>query len=532
MEYTHLSEFEIRSGALSIWTPELAAGAWQRDSRPLTSVHAGYCASIDPADPRPGRGRWIGTVFEMDAPFDASTWCETLRRWHARHEGLRTTVTVEPGSPPRRLVADATAVDIVEHPVDGLTKGSSINEFLCAALELRLSPLVWPHCVTATVVHAETADFTVLVAADHSVMDAYSQAILILELRAVYGEVAAGEASRASDTFGSAADFAVLERAAAAELAVDSPAVATWRAFLAGGDGMPRFAAHAYRPVPPDLPQPSVSRRVLELAELEHLEEALDRARHRMSVAVFAALAVAGREQFGTDRMRTVMPIATRPDLRWLESMGWFVNVVPVDIALEPGADIAGALESARTALRRSRAADDASWSRVLELLEVSETPRFGVSFLDIRVLPGYELVAALRGRTLRAVSYSPDEVFLWVVRAADGLYVSTRYPAGLPAEVMDDYLTAFGSALTSITSAPYPDAAVPADPTSIGPAPAPPATSAPAAVGHRTSEPPPAVLDLRPGDPVCTPVVEGAETSPRAGSDAAVSLSSAAQVG
>ncbi|MFF2083127.1 condensation domain-containing protein [Nocardia sp. NPDC058176] len=462
MEYTHLSEFEIRSGALSIWTPELATGAWQRDDRPLTSVHAGYCASVDPADPRPGRGRWIGTVFEMDAPFDAPTWCETLRRWHARHEGLRTTVAAEPGTPPRRLVADALAVTIAEQPVDGLTDGALINEFLCGALELRLSPLVWPHCLTATVTHDETANFTVLVAADHSVMDAYSQAILILELRALYGEVGAGEASRESDTFGSAADFAVLERAAAAELDVDAPAVAVWRAFLAGGDGMPRFAAHAHRPVPADLPQPSVSRRVLDLAALEDLEAALDQVRHRMSVAVFAALAVAGRERFGTDRMRTVMPIATRPDLRWLESMGWFVNVVPVDIALEPGTGIAGALESTRAALRCSRAANDASWSRVLELLEVAETPRFGVSFLDIRVLPGYELVAELRGRTLRAVSYSPDEVFLWVVRAADGLYVSTRYPAALPAEVMDDYLTEFGRALTSIAST-HLDASVPA---------------------------------------------------------------------
>jgi hypothetical protein len=102
MEYTHLSEFEIRSGALSMWTPELAAGAWQLDDRPLTSVHADYCASVDPTDPLPGRGRWIGTVFEMDAPLDRRTWRETLRRWHARHEGLRTTVTTASAGEPRR----------------------------------------------------------------------------------------------------------------------------------------------------------------------------------------------------------------------------------------------------------------------------------------------------------------------------------------------------------------------------------------------------------------------------------------------
>jgi hypothetical protein len=99
----------------------------------------------------------------------------------------------------------------------------------------------------------------------------------------------------------------------------------------------------------------------------------------------------------------------------------------------------------------------------VLDILGVAETPRFGISFLDIRVLPGYELVADLRGRTLRAESYSPDEVFLWVVRAADGLYVSTRYPAGLPAEVMDEFLTAFGTALSSITATIRDEVAAPA---------------------------------------------------------------------
>ncbi|TCJ97085.1 condensation domain-containing protein [Nocardia alba] len=460
MEYTHLSEFEIRSGNLSMWTPELATDAWQPDDRPLTSVHAGYCAGVDPTDPLPGRGRWIGTVFEMDAPLDGSAWRETLRRWHVRHEGLRTTVTTASPGEPRRLIAASTAVEIAQQPVTGLTDGARINEFLSATLEQRLSPLVWPHCLAATVEHAETGDFTVLVAADHSVMDAYSQAILILELRTLYREVMAGDASRESVTFASAADFAVLERACAAELDRNSPAVAIWREFLADG-AMPRFAPQAQRPARADLPQPSVSRRLLDLTALEQVEAVLEQVRHRMSVAVFAALAVAHQRRFGADRMRTAMPIATRPDLRWLESMGWFVNVVPVDIALTPDTGIGAAMDLARAALRRSRTANDASWSRVLDLLDVDETPRFGISFLDIRVLPGYELVADLRGRTLRAESYSPDEVFLWVVRAADGLYVSTRYPAGFPAEVMDEFLTAFGHALSSITTAVHADAVV-----------------------------------------------------------------------
>ncbi|MEU4652315.1 hypothetical protein [Nocardia fluminea] len=43
-------------------------------------------------------------------------------------------------------------------------------------------------------------------------------------------------------------------------------------------------------------------------------------------MTVFAALAMTTRETFGENRFRTVMPIVTRPDLIWLESMGWFIS--------------------------------------------------------------------------------------------------------------------------------------------------------------------------------------------------------------
>lgn len=449
MEYTHLSEFDIRAGALTLWTPESEATAWRPDARPLTSAHASYCAATDPGETRPGRGRWIGTVFEMDAALDPVAWRETLRQWHIRHEGLRTTVAGEGGQ--QRWVLEPGAVGIAAQPVTGLTEGIAINAFLTEVLETQLSPLAWPHLLAATVEHPDTGDFTVLIGADHSVLDAYSQVILILELRALYRDLRDGIAPRESATFGSAADFAAVERAAIGDLTTDCPGVAVWRDFLGTDRALPRFAptlsiAGAEPPV-----QPSVSRRVLDRIELEAVERALDGRGQRLSVAVFAALALAYQRTFGTDRMRTVMPVATRPELCWLESMGWFVNVVPVEIATDPAAGTAAALDTARAALRHARAAGTTSWCRALELLGIAETPTFGISFLDIRALPGYEIIEDLRGRTLRAESYSPDEVYFWVIRAADGLRVSTRYPAGLPTEVMDGFLTEFGTAVAEL---------------------------------------------------------------------------------
>ncbi|MFC6010581.1 condensation domain-containing protein [Nocardia lasii] len=465
MEYTHLSEFRIRGGELTIWTPELTTpDAWHDDERPLASVHEQYLGFLDPADTRPGRGRWIGTIFEMDAPLDPAAWATTLRLWHDRHEGFRTTVAPTGDGGYHRVTTEPGTVDVVGAVVADLTDGEQINEFLCDTLELRLSALVWPHLLVATVAH-ETDDFTVLVGADHSVLDAYSQAVLILELRTLYTAVTTGGEIRDSATFGSPADYAVRERAAAEELTPDSPAVGVWREFLGTpGSPMPRFAADHVAVLDGEHAQPSVSRTLLDIDQLEQVEAALNGLKHRLSVAVFAALAVASRETFGENRFRTVMPIATRPDLTWLESMGWFVNVVPVDITLPADADMPVALDATRASLKRAHLCNDASWGRSLAMVGAMEGPTYGASFLDIRMLPDYELVADLRGRTLRAVSYSTEEVYFWVVRGPEGLYVSTRHPAGLPGEVMERFLAEFAAAMYSVTRAPVAGAAI-ADP-------------------------------------------------------------------
>ncbi|AYF74267.1 hypothetical protein D7D52_10785 [Nocardia yunnanensis] len=477
MDYTHLSEFTVRPGALTLWRAELAAGSdWATDERPFTSVHVRHCREVDAADPRPGRGRWIGTIFELDAPFDAAHWRETVRLWHARHEGLRTTLAPctdgAADAEPRRLVCAPTAVAVTAEPVPGVSASEHINQYLTDILELRLSPLRWPHCLLATVEHAATGDFTVLVAADHSVLDAYSQAIVILELRALYAAVTRNEPPRESPTFGSSADFAHWERTGAAALTTDCEPVRYWRRFLDGSAGMlPRFepaitsgGERSHRP------QASVSRKLLSLTDLERIEQAVTGRGHRLSVAVFTALAIAYRRTFGYISLRAIMPIATRPDLRWLESMGWFVNVVPIDITLAPDLDIDSALETTRGTLRRSRIANDATWTRVLELLDCNDHPRFGISFLDIRVLPEHELVEALRGHTLRAESYSGDEVFFWIVRATDGLRLSTRFPASFPAVEMDRFLAEFTRAMTEFAHDPR-SGGVPALPSVLGPA-------------------------------------------------------------
>ncbi|RMI35208.1 condensation domain-containing protein [Nocardia stercoris] len=452
MEYTHLSEFHIRPGALAVWHGELAPGhQWQDDPRPLTTVHSLYCYGTDPADPRPGKGKWIGTVWEMDAPLEHEAWAETLRLWHARHEGLRTTPKMNADGGPTRLVCAPDAVTIVHEEFPEVTGSDEINAFLTDVSERSLSPLVWPHVLFGTVDHGD-GNFTVLVAADHSAFDAYSQAIVVLEMRLLYDQVRNGQPIRESETFLSACDYAQYEVEQANALTIDDPGVTVWRDMLEAADGtMPAFAPELHPDPLPENPeiQTSVNYHLLTLEEQQTLEAALDVRKHRMSVAVNAALALAYKQTFGIDSFRAIMPIASRPDLRWLESMGWFVNVVPVDITVDD-TNAETVLASTRDALRRTRDANNTSWTRALELLGFDGGPRLGISFLDVRILPEYDVLEKMRARALRAECYSPDEVFLWILRAPDGLRVSTRFPATFPREAMDRYLEAFTTAMRS----------------------------------------------------------------------------------
>lgn len=442
MEYTLLSDFEIRPGKLTLWSAA-NTGEWAPDTRPLSTAHAEYCASADNADPRPGRGRWIGTVFEMDAPFDHEAVHTMTRWWHTRHEGLRTTVHRLDDEWLRRT-CPAAHIDIRSEFVETVSASGELNDFLRDALELRLSPLVWPHCLIATVEHPDSRDFTVLVAADHSVMDAYGQLLVISELRRLYHAALAEAIVPASETSMGSAEFAAVERSAAAALTAECEAVAVWREFLDRSGGvLPRFqpgAVTAVRDADTAAPQHSVSRWLLDADEAEAVEAALDAVGQRATAGAFAALALASRRLFHTSTFRTVMPVATRPP-QWAESMGWFVNIIPVEIELPDAADFLDAVGLTREALRRAKPAAFAPAARVFDLLEVADRPRFGASFVDTRRLPNIRTLERLRWRALRADSHSADEVYFWIGRPAQGWNISARFPAAYSDTAMHRYI-------------------------------------------------------------------------------------------
>ncbi|MGN2638465.1 condensation domain-containing protein [Nocardia takedensis] len=368
----------------------------------------------------------------MDAALHVGTFRDMLWMWHARHEGLRTTVVLDsdPRLPICRLTCDAINVDIVDEDSTDRDDATELNRHLCEIMESDLSPLVWPHLLVATVEHRDGAGFTILVGADHSVMDAYSQLLVITELHT--------------------ADYAVLERRSAAQLTTDSPAVEIWRDFLARSGGLfPRFPVPiATSSTATPAAQTSISQWLLSDEEAYAAEQFAADLGFRPPVAIFAALTLAARTVTGSTVFRTIMPLATRPTTRFSASVGWFVNIAPLEVEVSADADFPDALVAAHTALSRAKPTMTQPAARIMELLGTTDYPRFAISFVDLRCLPDAEPIAGLNGRTLRADSYADDEIYFWVGRMSRGLNISSRFPATWPVTMVQRFIYAFTEVL------------------------------------------------------------------------------------
>jgi hypothetical protein len=474
MEYTELSAYRLHAGHVTTWTPT-AADAWAVDPRPLSSNHEAHVREslaspsadtrTDPrTDPRaePRGDNWIGTAFRIHHPFDAEAFSATLRLWMVRHEAYRTTAvagtvgdTGVEGDALHRETLPADAVDVSSHTVGDLPDAGSVHAFLEHHFATEVSALRWPHLTVATVgpddasagdpaVSLGSQDgpwFTVVFAADHAVMDAYTQIVSIAELREIY---AAQLADRTPELplAGSHVDYSRVERDLADSLTADHPVVQRWRTFLTGAgvtggdDGasatprLPLAGAHADEER--DVQQVSTSMWLLGEVDATVFGQLSKRYGGSQVTGLLAALKVAAaradRAGLCGDTFRYVMPMHTRTSPEFALSAGWFVGLMPVEDPMPRGAAFSEAVSATTAAVKENRDLVAYPYPKVAELLQVAEPPRFVVSYVDTRFIPGAEDWTP-HDRTLRGVAYSSTDVYIWVVRTKGGVNISMRYP-------------------------------------------------------------------------------------------------------
>lgn len=483
MEYTELADYPMPNGRVTAWEPTVHEDAWTEDTRSLSYMHLEHAlrAAHEGDD---WYSQWIGTAFLIERPLDRDALRATILRWYERHEVFRTSVDVR--TPETADDADRTlnriTVPIDAVSVDERTLGASLTS--TAAFEVvneyfnsTVTPLRWPHCIAVTVEPADRDDaFLLIFAADHTVMDAYTQVFAINELTAIYESRINGTPDDLP-SFGSYVDFSHAERTSGDLIDASDAAVAQWSDFFSRSgenptqpDPMPGFPTFP-RPDPgtadpgagrppairserePDRGfQATLSSWLLNAEDTQRFHQICKDAGANMQAGVYTALAMAAEQLTGNGHLRFISPIHTRTELRWGEAAGWFVGIVPVQL------DPAGA-RTFRTAIRPVAASATtyrdvglAPYARIADLIGGDATPPgLVISYIDLRSAQGAELWDDRAARVLRSATRAAEEVYLWINRVPSGTNISARFPSGARADDVHRFISTFHHILTEV---------------------------------------------------------------------------------
>ncbi|MFE3602012.1 condensation domain-containing protein [Streptomyces sp. NPDC059142] len=462
MKFTTMDELDATPGLLTVWRAvprgaPVGAGeaGWVADGRAASYVQEAHIVGALAG----GRGAerapaWLASAFELPGA-DAEALERALLAWIDRHESLRSRLVPADGRGPdglRRVTLPAGGVALRRDVEGRFESGKLLASRIEEVFDAETDPLAWPSFVFATVEH--TDGLTLYLGFDHSNVDGYSILLIAHEIRELYTAATPGTPAELNEV-GSYLDFADTERAYAALVHDEHEAVVRWREFLGSGGGrLPEFPLAAGGG--PGVPDPTAEAPGEQLGGCDWLLDASTAQAFQSAcrdhggnflTGVLACLALVSREEGGAGaedaenaepgrrgrahgEFRALTPFHTRSDARWTHSVGWYVGVAPLRVPVLGDDTFADVLPAASAALDGASEMAAIPFPRVSELLGKRLRPRFVVSYMDMRRTPGARQWGAWRAAALRSRCLDPDEVYLWINRTYEGVYVSFRHPA------------------------------------------------------------------------------------------------------
>ncbi|MFT4087279.1 MAG: condensation domain-containing protein [Gordonia sp. (in: high G+C Gram-positive bacteria)] len=450
MEFLQILDAGIAPGGLVEWVPSTPGGLgmWHRDPRPTSHNHELHLRSAFEYRARTrregGRESWLGLTVEFDGPPAFPAIRSALVAWINRHEVLRTHVVLK-ASGTERYTTDAGTVRLKMSRIGWFADSSMLTEQIAGSFDRATAPLHWPAYRFATVTRPHS--FTLLFAADHSLVDGYSLINAQHELRELYQAALDGRPADLPPV-GSYVEFSGAERQSADGADESHPAVGLWTEYLSGDRPLPRFELLTEPPKrgddDPPPAQPSTSALLFDDAQTVALEEYFAAADGSLAGGLLAAMAVVYHRRSGAAEFACLMPRHTRVHADLHGALGWFVSVAPIAVRTDDDPDLDQCLERAMRSLDEARRGASLPMLRLAELADFTPHPKFVVSYMDTRRVPGAADADAGAARVLRSHSYSDDEVYVWLNRTPAGLRMHARYPADEPGRPRSDILRGY----------------------------------------------------------------------------------------
>lgn len=429
MQFTELSGYHVRTGECTILRPFFRTGGTNvvADPRPAAYVQE---AHLRVARARREAGRtaasWLGTAFELPGRPDFAALERALLGWIDRHETLRSVLSYTEHGISRSTLSQGD-VGIGRWDLGHFGSAHALAARLENLFDSETDPLTWPSYVFAAVSHRDS--FTVYVSLDHSNVDGYSILLIAHEISDLYCAETCGRPAELG-AVGSYVDFAGAERRSAGQVLADHQTVAAWRDFLLSHGGeLPAFPVPVNPEQTASVAQDGTCHLLLDPDETAVFEARCRELGGSFIAGSLACLALAGQAETCCGVFGALMSMHTRSAVEWAESMGWYVGLAPLEVTVRPGDAFPDVLTAVTAATRAAKAMAAIPFERIAELLGCCLTPRFVVSYMDLRRVPGADRWGDWKAAALRSRSPHADEVYLWLIRSSEGLRLSARYP-------------------------------------------------------------------------------------------------------
>jgi hypothetical protein len=442
-----LSDHPTQGGQVIDWTPTAAtidAMAVAPPTGVTPSMMQAAHLALAKSKNREGYtdSSWLCIAFELDGPFDVDAWTGAINQFLRRHGGMRNWFTAEGDQEDSELLRHELAPDQIEFAPtvhDDPVTAEGMLDHVRHQMDVWAVPLErFGYTFTAVVGDDKTI---VYFGSDHSYTDGVSCLFSFWELNTLYDAERAGTEAELPEV-GSYPDYCVEERERADAFTIESKGVQDWLYFLLrDGGNLPRF--------PLDLGVPEGVKVPLVPVYQELIPEDLD---HAYSAAVkdlggtyaaglYAACAMAAHEMAAATSYRCLNPVHSRWSPEWIAAMGWFINLVPLHVDIEPDDTFGSLAQRVRQEFRETKAAGDVPTLRVVEIVgehmnfdaDSSDRPPI-MSYLDGSIIPGHERWQDQNFWGLTGAG-DDDDVYVWLMRMPDRTYVTCSCP-GLPQAV------------------------------------------------------------------------------------------------
>ncbi|MFF7591371.1 condensation domain-containing protein [Kitasatospora purpeofusca] len=433
-----VEDSEIGPGEAHRWHLVPLTGAEGPAPRRMTGYNqakhftvAQYAQSVD--DPIRS---YVAASFELTGQVDLDALAAALLHLVQRHEVLRAIYQPLAGD----LGCEVLTPDEValKHVYGGpLETPAQVTRHLQEAFQ-EVDTLSWPLITMGAVVRAEST--TVWFSCDHLVTDGLSSAIAINDIATAYrnltseAEPAPQAAPATAPGAGSYLEFSRTQRRANRAMRADDARLDHWRAFRDRNGGLfPRFPldlgvrpGQLYAPV-------ASTERLLTTHQVEEFGTVCRELGGRLSMGLLAALALALRQLGGPEVYRGLMPFNERGRGDYAESMGWFINTLPIEFPVGPRAGLGDVLADAQDAYAQVQVHSAVHFVKAWKLLAPAEYASLRYwpyavnffSYIDCRRLPGADRHVAQQARMHVWVS-GCNGILHWLHRTDEGLFVNT----------------------------------------------------------------------------------------------------------